>query len=80
MAARTFKRRHRYVGRMTEEEGDALEEDSHARRHALKLKAKKLKERLRPTGQFSFEHTRLKGKKRLLELNDFWEAEYDTIE
>ena len=80
MAARTFKRRHRNVGKMTEEEGDALEEQSHERRHALKLKAKKLRERLRPAGRFSFKHTKVKGKRRLSELYDIWEAEYDTIE
>jgi hypothetical protein len=80
MAARTFKRRHRHVRKMTEEEGDASEEQSHARRLALKLKAKKLRERLRPAGRFSFKHTQVKGKKRLSELYDFWEAEYDTME
>lgn len=80
MAARTFKRRHRNVRKMTEEEGDALEEQSHVRRHALKLKAKKLRERLRPAGRFAFKHTQVKAKKRLSELYDFWEVEYDTME
>jgi hypothetical protein len=80
MAARTFRGRHRYARKMTEEEGNAFEEQSHERGLALKLKAKKLRERLRPAGRFSFKHTQDKGKTRLLEIDDFWETECDTIE
>jgi len=80
MAARTFRGRHRYPRKMTEEEGNAFEEQSHARGLALKLKAKKLRERLRPVGRFSFNHTQVKGKTRLLELDDFWDTEGDTTE
>ena len=80
MAARTFRGRHRYDRKMTEEEENEFEEHSHARGRALKLKAKKPRKRLRPTGRFSFKLTQVKGKKRLLELDDFWETESDTIE
>jgi hypothetical protein len=80
MAARTFRGRHRYARKMTEEEGNGFEEQYHARGLALKLKAKKLRERLRPAGRFSFKPTQAKGKKSLLQLDDFWETECDTIE
>ena len=80
MAARTFRGRHRYARKMTEEEENVFEEQSHARRLALKIKAKKLRERLRPAGRFSSKPSQVKGEKGLLELDDFWETECDTIE
>ena len=80
MAARTFRDRRRFARKMTEEEENALEEQSYARGLALKFKAKKLRERLRSAGRFSFKPTQVKGNKRLLEIDDFWETEHDTVE